>query len=172
MTILGKVSVGVTGKRSVYPNGKAAVYYDEDDCCKCKTCEDVEFPCEITLIHIDENRCEDDIFNIYIKNPGTGARRFIEQIDLVSDPPGCCNWTCPQTRIDVPISLTAEDLDSDCRFTVEAELAGTNCCGTWTRIRIEGPSGQTLFGSYFAQEGYSQTFDARQICTPVEEDPP
>lgn len=178
MSRVGKAVVTPQGKRAVPTTGspKAYVYKDDEDCCECLTCEDVIFPCEITLVHIDENRCEDDIFDIYIRNPATGVRRFIQRIDLVSSPPGCCQgWThvsCPETRIDVPVTLTPEDLDSQCRFTVQAELAGLNCCNTWTRIRIEGSSGQVLFGSFFGQGGYSQTFDARQVCGTTEEEPP
>jgi len=121
---------------------------------------------------IDENRCEDDIFDIFVRNPGTGAQRFIQQIDLKSSPPGCCHPTCPQTRIDVPITLTVQDLDEDCRFEVRAVLAGLNCCNTYTRIRILGSNGTELFGTYFSQSGYSQIFDARQVCGTVEADPP
>jgi len=174
MSRIGMAVVNQNGFRTVPASGdaKATVYSNDEDCCECLTCEDVDFPCEITLVHIDENRCEDDIFNIFIKNPGTGVRRFIQQIDLVSSPPGCCHFGCPQTRIDVPVSLTAADLDEQCRFTVEAELAGENCCDTLTRLRILGPNGLIILGQYFNQAGYSQTFDAKQICNDLPEDPP
>lgn len=174
MSRIGKAFVNSEGYRGVPTTGgaKAYVFDSDEDCCECLTCEDVEFPCEITLIHIDENRCEDDIFNIYIKNPGTGNRRFIQQIDLVSSPPGCCGFSCPQTRIDVPVTLGSEDLDRYCRFTIQAELAGTNCCNTLTRLRILGPNGVELVGQYFGQAGYSQTFDARQVCNDFPEEPP
>ena len=178
MSRIGMAVVNQNGFRTVSASGdaKAVVYSNDEDCCECLTCEDVDFPCEITLVHIDENRCEDDIFDIYIKNPGTGVRRFIEQIDLVSSPPGCCQGisspSCPQTRVDVPVTLTSADLDEQCRFTVEAELAGTNCCNTYTRLRIFGSNGVILFGQYFNQSGYSQTFDARQVCNDLPEDPP
>jgi hypothetical protein len=72
----------------------------------------------------------------------------------------------------VPITLTVEDLDEDCRFEVRAVLAGYNCCNTYTRIRILGSNGTELFGTYFNQSGYSQIFDARQVCGTVEADPP
>jgi hypothetical protein len=162
------------GFRTVPATGdaRANVYATDEDCCKCLQCDDVDFPCQITLVHIDENRCEDDIFNIYIKNPGTGLRRFIQQINLASTPPGCCNPTCPQTRIDVPVTLTSADLDEQCRFTVEAVLAGYNCCWTLTRLRIFGSNGAILTGEIFSQSGYSQTFDARQVCNDLPEDPP
>jgi hypothetical protein len=172
MSVAGEAMVRPSGKRGVMSSGKAGVHASDEDCCECNTCDDVLFPCEITLVHIDENRCEDDIFDIYVRNPGTGAQRLIQQIDLKSSPPGCCNPGCPQTRIDVPITLTVEDLDEDCRFEVRAVLAGYNCCNTYTRIRILGSNGTELFGTYFNQSGYSQIFDARQVCGTVEADPP
>jgi hypothetical protein len=173
---VGMAVVNQDGFRTVPASGQsgANVYVSDEDCCECLSCQDVEFPCQIILTHIDENRCEDDIFDIYIKNPGTGERRFIAQIDLVSTPPGCCqplSPSCPETRIDIPVALTAADLDEACRFTVEAELAGTNCCSTWTRLRITG-SGVILLGQYFDQSGYSQTFDAKLVCNDLIEGPP
>lgn len=134
-------------------------------CCTelCKS-DSIYFPCPITLVHIDENRCEDDVFNIYIENPTTKARRFISELDLKSTPPGCCNSTCPQTRIDITASVYREDLDSQCRFTIVAVFVRPNCCLTLTRLRIIGPDGQELIGSYFGQGGYSQTFQATSVC--------
>jgi hypothetical protein len=146
-------------------------------CSKCcpKRCDwtTIEFPCPITMIHIDENRCEDDVFNLFIENPATGERRFIRELNLESTPKGCCGTSldgkqiCPQTRVDVTASIRTEDLDEQCRFTVVATFVRPNCCGTFTRLRIVGPSGVELMGSYFSSYGYRQTFSAIAACEPA-----
>ncbi len=46
-------------------------------CCKCPLGE-----CEITIEFLDENRCEDDVFDLYLKNPTTNIERFIQTVDL------------------------------------------------------------------------------------------
>lgn len=126
--------------------------------------------CQLTLVHIDENRCEDDIFGIYIIAPN-GTERFIQQIDLVSSPPGCCGTDesgneCPQTRIEVPILLTPEDIGPQGEFTLALRLEGTNCCNTYTRFSLNGPGGE-LFSSYFGQGGITATFNASDACNPA-----
>jgi hypothetical protein len=140
-------------------------------CCADPPCvRDELFPCDLLLIHIDENRCEDDVFDLYIENPTTGKRRFIREIDLVSSPPGCCGFQsdgtqCPQTTIIVPVTIQKSDLDEQCRFAIRAVFKRANCCSTITRIRIEGPSGGG-FGSYFGPGGYYQVFPADSFCDP------
>lgn len=119
-------------------------------------------PCTLTLVHIDENRCEDDIFGIYILQPN-GGERFIAQIDLKSTPPGCCNSSCPQTRIDVPLTITGNDVDENCQFTIQLRLEGTNCCNTYTRFAVLGAGGE-IYSSYFNQGGLTQTFNANLVC--------
>ena len=126
-------------------------------------------PANITLEFLDENRCEDDIFDIFIQNPQTQVTRLIQKVDLVSTPPGCCgidsltNLPCPQTKITIPVTITAQDVDSNCRFIIKAVLAGTNCCATYTRIKMIGPTGKEIFGSYFVQSGYEQYINLRDI---------
>ena len=68
MGVAGKAMIRPSGKRGVMSSGKAGVHASDEDCCQCNTCDDVQFPCEITLVHIDENRCEDDIFDIFMVN--------------------------------------------------------------------------------------------------------
>ena len=138
-------------------------------CGGCVACLDA--PCELTLVHVDMNRCEDDIFGIYIVR-ADGSERFIRQINLVSSPAGCCGYDyesgqeCPETRIEVPITISAEDLDACCKFTIALRLEGTNCCNTWTQFTIIGPGGE-VFGQSFGQEGLSQSFDIRDLCNPA-----
>ena len=59
--------------------------------------------------------------------------------------------------------ITAQDVDSNCRFIIKAVLAGTNCCATYTRIKMIGPTGKEIFGSYFVQSGYEQYINLRDI---------
>ncbi|MFZ4696250.1 MAG: hypothetical protein ACOYMV_14115 [Verrucomicrobiia bacterium] len=134
-------------------------------------CNCLAASCQITLVHVDENQCEDDIFGIYIVK-GDGSERFIRQIDLVSTPAGCCGWDwetggdCPSTTIEVPITLQESDFDSCCKFTVVLRLEGYNCCNTWTRFKVNGPGGE-VFSSYFTQDGIRASFDARDVCNPA-----
>lgn len=126
-------------------------------------------PANITIEFLDENRCEDDIFDIFIQNPETQVTRLIQRVDLVSTPPGCCgvnpltNQPCPQTKITIPVTITPQDIDSYCRFFLKVVLVGTNCCSTYTRAKIIGPRGKEIFGSYFGQSGYTQSFNLKDI---------
>lgn len=131
--------------------------------CPC-CCNLFQLPCEVTLVHIDENRCEDDAFNLYIENPTTGAQRFVQLLDLVSSPKGCCNPSCPQTRIDVPVTITQDDVGTNCRFRVRLVFAYANCCGTLTRLRVIGANGQEILGTNFGSGGYAQEFSIASIC--------
>lgn len=140
---------------------------EQGACGGCTGC--LETSCELTLVHVDENRCEDDIFGIYLIRPD-GTERFIEQIDLVSSPPGCCgsddeDHECPQTRITVPLTVGNDDLDACCRFRIALRLEGYNCCGTFTRFSIEGPAGE-VYSQYFSGD-FEQTFDVRDLCNPA-----
>ena len=71
MSRVGKAVVTPQGKRAVPTTGspKAFVYKDDEDCCECLTCEDVIFPCEITLVHIDETAAK-MISLIFIQESG------------------------------------------------------------------------------------------------------
>jgi hypothetical protein len=142
---------------------------ENGNCGGCVACLDT--PCNLTLVHVDENRCEDDIFGIYIVR-SNGSERSIRQINLVSSPPGCCgydyetNQDCPQTRIEVPITIEEADLDACCKFTISLRLEGENCCSTWTRFSINGPGGE-VYSEYFTQDGLTQSFDVRDLCNPA-----
>lgn len=141
---------------------------ENGNCGGCVACLDA--PCNLTLVHVDENRCEDDIFGIYIVR-SDGSERFIQQIDLVSSPAGCCGTDesgndCPQTRIEVPITIEEADLDACCKFTIALRLEGSNCCSTYTRFSINGPGGE-VYGQYFGTEGITQSFDVRDLCNPA-----
>ncbi|MEI6492989.1 MAG: hypothetical protein WCO94_10610 [Verrucomicrobiota bacterium] len=142
---------------------------DGGNCGGCVACLDA--PCDLTLVHVDMNRCEDDIFGIYIVR-SNGSERFIRQIDLVSTPAGCCGSDyetgeeCPETRIEVPITIEEADLDACCKFTIALRLEGTNCCNTYTQFSINGPGGE-VFSQSFGQEGLTQSFDIRDLCNPA-----
>lgn len=131
-------------------------------CCPCKY--DKLLPCRITLVHVDENRCEDDAFALYIKNPTTGAERFVRELDLASTPPGCCNANCPQTRIEVPINLSADDVGFGCRFAVVLKFVRANCCGTLSRLTVFGETGAFVVGESFGSSGYEETFTVSTVC--------
>ena len=42
-------------------------------------------------------------------------------------------------------------------------LAGVNCCNTYTRVKIIGPNGKEVFGSYFGQDGLIQSFNVKDL---------
>jgi len=134
-----------------------------DPCC-CSGCNDqtIKYPCTITVIHVDENRCEDDVFAVYVV--GADGERFIRELDLVSSPRGCCNSSCPQTRIEFPITLRRQDFYDDCTTTIEARFVRANCCSTATRLTIVAATGDVIVGTIFGPGGYSQTFTAETFC--------
>jgi hypothetical protein len=155
---------GCTGPLVLSPKPRKAGQTEGKPCCCECDLDDALFPCNVTIVHIDENRCEDDIFDLYVYNPESDNERFIQQLDLVSTPPGCCNSGCPQTRIDVSVSLEKEDFSSKCEVGIRLRLAGRNCCNTYTRFRIIGSNGNEVTGGFFGQGGYQQTFKAVDIC--------
>jgi hypothetical protein len=132
-------------------------------CCGCGI-EGVSFPCTITFVHVDENRCEDDIFGLFRVNPDTGEEHRISTLNLVSSPPGCCNSGCPQTRIEIPETLNADSFSSECQIRFDLRLEGTNCCNTYTRFSLIASNGTVLYGTYFGQGGYSNTWEAEDLC--------
>jgi len=73
---------------------------------------------------------------------------------------------CPETRIEVPITVEEADLDACCKFTIALRLEGTNCCNTYTQFSINGPGGE-VFSQSFGQEGLTQSFDIRDLCNPA-----
>ncbi len=130
--------------------------------------------CSLTLKHVDENRCEDDIFDIYLvyyDANGAEQERFIQQINLISSPAGCCGSDdngnqCPQTTITVPLTIQPSEVNGCCRVRIQLRLAGTNCCNTYTRFSIEGEGGE-VYSQYIGQEGIDQEFDIRDLCNPA-----
>ena len=128
-------------------------------------------PCELTLKHVDENRCEDDIFGIYLiyyDENGQQKERFIQQINLVSSPAGCCGSDengndCPQTTITVPLTIQPSEVNGCCRIRIQLRLEGINCCNTWTHFSVIGSGGE-VYSQYFSQEGIDQEFDVRELC--------
>lgn len=133
---------------------------DEPCCCGCSD-PNIQYPCKVTVIHVDENRCEDDVFDIYVVGVN---ERFIRELDLVSNPPGCCNFSCPQTTIEFDINLQRDDFTEDCETTIEARFKRANCCNTLTRLTLVASNGAIITGAYFGQEGYSQTWEADVLC--------
>lgn len=141
--------------------------------------EKYNFPCKITVIHIDENRCEDDVFDILILGKNN-RERFIRELDLVSKPRGCCDGfirpglnpapggACPQTTIEFTIDLQEDDFQEffgSCVTSIIARFKKANCCSTFTRIIIIGSNGNIIFGNYFGPAGYLQQINAGRICT-------
>lgn len=136
-----------------------------DPCTCCETCENPG--CQLVLKYVDENECEDDVFDIYIYNPeNPAAREYLGELDLTSNPPGCCNPGCGQTTVEIgPFAVDPRHISSKCTFGIEAEFKRANCCGTWARfsVRIQGSSNE-IFGEYFSEVGIKQEFSANEVC--------
>ena len=130
-------------------------------CCGCSD-PNIQYPCTVTVIHVDENRCEDDVFDVYVVGVG---ERFIRELDLVSSPPGCCdNYSCPQTRIEFDIQLQRSDFNENCETTIQARYKRANCCSTYTRLTLVASNGAMISGQYFGPGGYSETWEADVLC--------
>lgn len=145
-------------------NASALQLSDSSDPCCCSGCNDrtIKYPCSVTVIHVDENRCEDDVFAVYVI--GAEGERFIRELDLVSSPPRCCNSSCPQTRIEFDITLQRTDFNKDCETTIQARFVRPNCCNTFTSLTLVAANGAIITGTSFGQEGYSQTWEAEILC--------
>ena len=131
-------------------------------------------PCSMTLTYVDENRCEDDAFDVMLlwtDDSGTQQSRDIGIIDGLSSPPGCCGSDmdgnpCPQTTVNIPLTVQPTEVGACCEIELLLTLDHTNCCGTWASFTITGPGG-VVSSEYFDQGGLDQTFDIRQICNPA-----
>jgi hypothetical protein len=147
-------------------DGKFIAVKDGTEACQC--CDECSVdPCELTLRYVDENRCEDDVFDIFVYNPddGPAGKVFVAELDMVSTPPGCCNRFCPQTTIDIPLGLKSEYISGDCKFGIIAKQTKSNCCGTAARFSVRTKDGSVeLFGAYFNSSGTDQIFDLRAMC--------
>ena len=143
------------------------------ECCCDDSCPLGE--CEITIEFLDENRCEDDVFDLYLKNPTTNVERFIQTVDLASTPPGKCgDASAEYANIIIPVTVTATDFDSECRVVIGVRYVSANCCFTWTRFRIRRPNGCLLYGQYFTQDGLETTYTWLDLCNddPCPGEPP
>lgn len=129
------------------------------ECCKCPLGE-----CQITIEFLDENRCEDDVFDLYLKNPTTEAERFIETVDLASDPPGKCGEEAEYADIQIPVTVTPEDFDENCKVIIGVRYVSPNCCNTYARFRIRRPNGCVLYGNYFGQSGLETIYSWSDLC--------
>jgi len=132
--------------------------------CKCCTCPLGE--CQITIEFLDENRCEDDVFDLYLKNPTTEVERFIETVNLASTPAGKCGDASPveYANIQIPVTVTPADFDGDCKVTIGLRYVSANCCNTYARFRIRRPNGCLLYGQYFGQGGLETTYTWQDLC--------
>jgi hypothetical protein len=130
--------------------------------CACCTCPLGE--CEITIEFLDENGCEDDVFDLYLKNPTTEVERFIETVDLKSTPAGKCGVKAEYANIHIPVTVTPEDFDSDCEVIIGLRYVSPNCCNTFARFRIRRPNGCLLYGQYFGQDGLETTYTWLELC--------
>lgn len=146
----------------------------QQECC-CARCSLGD--CTATLEFLDENECEDDVFDLYVINPETLAERFVQEIDLVADPAGSCEGLeaapgATYANITVPLELTLADWSSDCRVTIDLRFKSANCCFTWTRYRIRRPDESLLYGGYFTQSGITSTYTWDDLCGPHDPPPP
>jgi len=139
--------------------------------CCCDLCSRGE--CTVTLEFLDENECEDDVFDLYVVNPGTNAERFVQEVDLVASPAGSCQDAgATYADITIPLDLTLEDYSADCRVRIELRYKSANCCFTWTRFRLRRPDNTLLYGDYFDIGGISAEYTWDQLCGPPPPPPP
>jgi hypothetical protein len=121
--------------------------------------------CEITIEFLDENRCEDDVFDLYLKNPTTEVERFIQTVDLASTPAGGCgDPSAAYANIIIPVTVTETDFDESCNVVIGLRFVSANCCNTYARFRIRRPNGCLLFGEYFGQGGLETTYTWLDLC--------
>jgi hypothetical protein len=134
-------------------------------------CTALQGPCALTFVHVDENRCEDDAFDIFVVSP-RGSERFIRNIDLVSSPAGCCGSTsggqpCPQTRIEVPVTINPSETGAGgCTVRIVLRKTKDNCCSTLTRFSVVGPAGE-VYSQYFDSGGINAQLNIGDICNPA-----
>lgn len=130
--------------------------------------------CTVTFNFLDENQCEDDVFDFYLENPTTGATRFIQTVDLGTDPPGGCGGASGYTyaNISIPVTITETDFDENCEVYVVLEFKSANCCNTYTRFRIIRPDGSILLGTYFNASGLRYKYTYQDLCEEAPPPPP
>jgi hypothetical protein len=147
----------VQGGSLVVRNG--ALGTSDACCCRCPLGE-----CRITIEFLDENGCEDDVFDLYLKNPTTNDERFIQRVDLKSTPAGKCGDPAEYANIKIPVTVTPTDFDADCKVIIGLRYVSANCCNTWARFRIRRPNGCLLYGQYFGQGGLETTYTWLELC--------
>lgn len=130
--------------------------------CACCTCPLGE--CQITIEFLDENGCEDDVFDLYLKNPTTSVERFIQTVDLASTPAGHCGDKAEYANIHIPVTVTPTDFDGDCKVIIGLRYVSPNCCNTFARFRIRRPNGCLLYGQYFGRGGLETTYTWEELC--------
>ena len=145
----------------VYMQGDLVITGEK--CCCDNSCPLGE--CEITIEFLDENRCEDDVFDLYLKNPTTDVERFIETVDLKSTPSGGCGDPAKTyANIIIPVTVTETDFDENCNVIIGVRFVSANCCSTFARFRIRRPNGCLVFGEYFGQGGLETTYTWFDLC--------
>ena len=129
--------------------------------------------CTITINFFDENSCEDDAFDLFLENPTTGSKRFIQNVDLVADPAGSCgDPAATYANITIPVTITENDFDENCEVFVVLERTAANCCSTYTRFRIIRPDNSILLGTYFGPGGLKKKYTWTDLCESVPPEPP
>lgn len=129
--------------------------------------------CTVTFEFLDENQCEDDVFDFYLENPTTSSQRFIQTVDLKSTPAGKCgDPTATYANITIPVTITETDFDENCEVYVVLEYKSANCCKTYTRFRIIRPDSSILLGTYFGTSGLRQKYTWANLCEPAPPPPP
>lgn len=131
--------------------------------------------CSFNVALVDTNRCEDDVFDVYlIRNDGT--ERFLFTADLLSSPPGCCDPSCPQTAVGPnTITLTSADVQgcaaSPCRGAVcdiyigiSVRFVSANCCNTAADLIVTRLSPTTDYVTGFDASGVDVFFRLSELC--------
>lgn len=158
---------------SLYPLG----FMLGSKCSSC--CNESKCPlgsCTVRFEFLDENECEDDVFDFYLENPTTGNKRFIQTVDLVASPAGSCKGLGSTggtyANILIPVVISETDFDENCEVFVVLEFKSANCCNTYTRFRIIKPDNTILLGTYFSQSGLKEKYTWKQLCEPSPPPPP
>lgn len=131
--------------------------------------------CSFNVTLFDFNRCEDDVFDVYlIRNDGTD--RFLFTADLVSTPPGCCAPTCPQTTVGpMSVTLTSADIQGcaaspcagavcDLYVGISVRFVSANCCNTNAQLIVTRLSPTTDYITSFGASGVDVFLPISDLC--------
>lgn len=164
--------VAMRGGKVILRGSRVALANTPAEACAC--CCDPTICGTLTLRYVDENRCEDDVFDVYVYNPTTLAERYVAELDMQSSPPGCCGTDddgnlCPQTTIDIPLLLLPEDVDDNCEFGIELRFKRANAHGTLARFFVFSDVGNQVSSRTFTPAGIPKgdsggIFSIQEVC--------